>query len=116
MRSRKDTVKSYFEGFRRGDHEAILRLLTDDVGWDIYGHRHLQGTKAFDAEIENDAFEGNPDLTLSDLIAEDDKVVAPHIGEVRRRGGGSMKFAACDVFTFDGALISRVESYVVPIH
>lgn len=115
MGSRRSIVDRYFEGFRRGDHEAILTLLTDDVRWDIYGHRHLQGKGAFDDEIENDAFEGNPELTVRELIVDGDKVVAHHIGEVRRDGGGSMKFAACDVFTFDGDLISRVESYVVPI-
>ena len=115
MGSRRATVENYFEGFRRGDHQAILSLLTDDVRWDIYGHRHLQGKKAFDGEIENEAFEGNPELTLRELIAEGDRVVAPHTGEARRRGGASFKFAGCAVFTFDGDLISRVESYVVPV-
>ena len=41
--------------------------------------------------------------------------MAPHIGEVKRSDGGLLRFAAIDVFTFDGDLITRVESYVVPV-
>jgi uncharacterized protein len=115
MRSRTETVGAYFEGFRRSDHEAILKLLSDGVRWDIYGHRRLRGKEAFDGEIDNDAFEGSPELTVDRLIEEGDTVAAQHTGEARLRGGGTFRFAGCTVFTFDGELISWVESYVVPL-
>jgi ketosteroid isomerase-like protein len=35
--SKKKAVRAYIEGFRTGDHEAILSLLTDDVTWEIPG-------------------------------------------------------------------------------
>ena len=41
-------------------------------------------------------------------------IAVPHSGKVKRRDGALFTFAACDVFTFDADLISRVESYVVP--
>lgn len=112
---RKEAVKRYFDGFRTSDHKAILTLLTDDVVWDILGYKHLRGKEAFDAEIENPAFEGSPKLVLDRLIEEGDTVVAIHAGQGKMRGGGPFRFAGNTVFTFAGDLIRRVESYVVPL-
>lgn len=113
--SRKRTVATYFDGFRGSDHEAILALLSDDVVWVIHGHGRTEGKEAFDREIENDAFEGRPKLTVEHLVEEGDIVVAPHLGEGRLRGGDVFRFAGVTVFGFDGELISRVESYIVPL-
>ena len=115
MSSRKRAVGAYFDGFRASDHEAILALLSEDVVWVIHGHGRAEGKQAFDREIENDAFEGSPKLTVERLIEEGETVVAPHLGEGRLRGGDAFKFAGVTVFGFDGDLISRVESYIVPI-
>lgn len=113
--ARKKVVESYFDGFRKSDHEAILSLLTDDVAWDILGYKSLKGKAAFDAEIENPAFEGSPKLTIDRLIEEADTVAAVHVGEGKLRGGQPFRFAGNTVFTFDGNLIRCVESYVVPL-
>ena len=115
MADRKAVVSQYFEGFRRSDHEAVLACLTDDVVWDLPGFKHLEGKAAFDDEIENPAFEGSPALTVDRLVEEGDVVVAVGTGSTTRVGGQSMAFAFCDVFTFDGPLVRRVESYVVPL-
>ena len=48
-------------------------------------------------------------------MEEDDVVVAIGSGEGSRRGGESIRFAFCDVFTFRDDLICRVESYLVPL-
>ncbi len=112
---RKVVVQAYFEGFRRGDHEGILRLLTDDVVWDLPGYRHLVGKEGFDGEIENENFEGRPTLVLDRLVQEDNTVVAIGSGEASRRDGVLLRFAYADVFTFTGDLIGRVESYLVPL-
>jgi ketosteroid isomerase-like protein len=113
--TRKRAVDAYFDGFRASDHEAILALLSDDVVWVIHGHGRTEGKLAFDREIENDAFEGSPKLIVERLIEEEDTVVAPHLGEGRLRGGDAFRFAGVTVFGFDGELISRVESYIVPM-
>jgi ketosteroid isomerase-like protein len=113
--SRKRTVDAYFDGFRESDHEAILALLSDEVVWVIHGHGRVEGKEAFDREIENDAFEGSPKLTVERLIEEGDTIVAPHLGEGRLRGGDGFTFAGVTVFGFDGELISLVESYIVPL-
>ncbi len=115
MADHKRVVERYFEGFRHGDHELILGCLTDDVIWDLPGFKHLEGKEAFDGEIENEAFEGRPSLNLDRLVEEGDTVVAIGTGQARRRDGVDFRFAYCDVFTFGGDAIARVESYLVPL-
>lgn len=112
---RKRVVEQYFEAFRRGDHDAILACLTDDVAWDLPGFRHLEGKEAFDREIDNEDFTGTPTLTLDRLIEEGDAVVAIGDGEATQRSGELHRFAFCDVLTFAGGKICRVESYLVPL-
>jgi uncharacterized protein len=113
--SRRTVVEAYFEGFRGSDHDAILACLTDDVVWDLPGYRHVTGKAAFDGEIENEEFSGSPSLSLDRLIEEGDTVVAIGDGEARWRSGEVHRFAFCDVFTFRGDAIRRVESFVVPL-
>jgi ketosteroid isomerase-like protein len=113
--TRTDVVERYFDGFRRSDHAQILALLTDDVAWDLPGFRHLTGKEAFDGEIENEAFEGRPTLRVDRLVEGPDAIVAIGDGEARFRTGQIHRFAFCDVFTFRGELIERVESYLVPL-
>lgn len=115
MSDRKAVVETYFEGFRRSDHAMVLGCLTDDVVWDLPGYRHLAGKTAFDAEIENEEFTGSPALELDRLVTEGDTVVAIGRGESTHQSGEVRRFAFCDVFTFAGEAISRVESYLVPL-
>ena len=115
MSSHKEIVETYFEGFRRQDHEMILDLLTEDVTWYLPGHATLEGKAAFDGEIANPAFEGKPKLRIDHLIEDGDKVVAIGEGKALFAGGDQFRFAYCDAFVFEGDLIRRVESYVVPL-
>ena len=115
MSARKLVVERYFDGFRKSDHEQILALLTDDVAWDLPGYRHLAGKEAFDREIENEEFVGSPTLTVDRLVEEAGAVVAIGSGEATHRSGAVHRFAFCDVFTFEGDRIRRVESYLVPL-
>lgn len=114
MSARKATVERYLQGFRDSDHDAVLACLTDDVVWDIYGFTQVQGKDGFDRAIEHEDFESRPRVSAERFVEEGDTVVA--IGRVlsRRHDGGELDAVFCDVFTFDGDLISRVESYVVP--
>lgn len=108
-------VEQYFEGFRHSNHAQILACLTDDVAWDVPGYAHLAGKNAFDQEIENDEFAGSPILTVDRVVEEDDIVVTIGDGEATRKSGELFRFAFCDVFTFAGDRIRRVESYLVPL-
>jgi uncharacterized protein len=112
---RQGVVETYFDGFRRSNHEQILACLTEDVIWDLPGYTHLAGKDAFDKEIENDEFVGSPALTVDRIIEADDTVVAIGNGETTHKSGELHRFAFCDVFTFAGDKICRVESYLVPL-
>ncbi len=115
MSARKLIVERYFDGFRKSDHEQILALLTDGVAWDLPGYRHLTGKEAFDQEIENEEFVGSPTLTVDRVVEEGGTVVAVGEGQATHRSGTAFRFAFCDVFTFAGDRICRVESYLVPL-
>jgi ketosteroid isomerase-like protein len=93
----------------------ILSCLTDDVVWDLPGFEQLVGKEAFDREIENPEFTGSPRLSLDRLVEEAGTVVAIGAGAATHTSGNEMRFASCDVVTFEaGGLVTRVESYVVP--
>jgi uncharacterized protein len=109
--SRKKTVLAYIDGFRTGDHEAILSLLTDDVTWEMPGFIDITGKTAFDDEIESDAFEGHPKLTIRELVEEGDVVVAVGDVEATRKDGGTLSAVFADVFYFEGDKIRRLETY-----
>ncbi|MGH9015675.1 MAG: nuclear transport factor 2 family protein [Acidimicrobiia bacterium] len=113
MSVRKAVVESYIEGFRRVDHAQILSCLTDDVVWELHGYTTVTGKDAFDREIENEATVGPPKLTIDRLVEEGDTVVGVGSGEVDRREGGLLRFVFCDVFSFTGDKISRLETYQV---
>ena len=115
MSNKKAAVEAYFEGFRQTDRARILALLTDDVVWDLPGYKHLEGKVAFDGEIVGEGFEGSPTLELDRLVEDGDTVVAIGTGAGRQTTGETFRFAYCDVFTFAGDLIRRVESYLVPL-
>jgi ketosteroid isomerase-like protein len=113
MSARKAVVERYIDGFRRMDHDQILSCVSDDVVWDLHGYRTLQGKEAFAAEIENEDFEGTPTLDIDRLIEEGDAVVAVGAGSAAKTDGGRLEFVFCDVFTFTGDAISRLETYQV---
>ncbi|MBA3250321.1 MAG: hypothetical protein H0T66_08470 [Geodermatophilaceae bacterium] len=69
----------------------------------------------FDSQIESEGFQGSPQLTVDRIVDAGETIVVPHVGETRRDDGSAFRFAACDILTFTGDLISRVESYVVPL-
>ena len=108
-------VDAYMDGFRASDHTGILRCLTDDVVWRIHGHRTTQGKGEFDDEIENEQFEGKPQLVVDRTFEDGNVVVVTGEGRGVHRESGDFRFAFNDLFTFRDGLIERVDSYVVPL-
>jgi uncharacterized protein len=113
MSVRKRVVETYIEGFRTGDHEAILSCLSDDVTWEMPPHFKLSGKGAFDAEIENDACTGHPTIQLARLVEEGDVVVAEGAVQVALKAGGGIDALFCDVFHFSEDKIRRLVTYQV---
>lgn len=110
----RDVVERYLQGFRDSDHDAVLACLTDDVVWDVYGFTRVLGKDGFDQAIEHEDFQSRPRVSAERFVEEGDTVVV--IGRVlsARPDDSELDAVFCDVFTFEGDLVSRVESYVVP--
>ncbi len=112
MSGNKRTVEQYLEGFRRSDHAMVLACLADDVEWVIPGMFHVAGKEAFDKEIENDAFVGSPEITLTRLVEENDVVVAEGSVRSRKKDGGELHALFCDLFEMQGGKVKKLTSYL----
>jgi ketosteroid isomerase-like protein len=113
MSLNKNTVRRYIEGFNKGDHRQILSCLTDDIEWDMPGYFNLSGKEAFDQEIENDAFIGNPIVKITRMIEENDVVITEGTVRVAWKKGGFLNAVFCDVFEMANARIKRLTTYQV---
>jgi len=109
----KAIVEKYFDGARRGDHQQVLSCVTDDVLFEIHGRASVRGRDALEDALS--AVAGHPALTVDRLIEEGDSVVVVGSGNVALAAGGGLEFRFCDVFTFSGDAISRLESYQVSL-
>jgi uncharacterized protein len=115
MTGNKRTVNEYMDGFRRSDHEQILSCLTDDVEWEIPGAFHVRGKEAFDKEIENEAFVGRPNITVTRLTEESDIVVAEGSVRAQKKDGEPLKLRFCDVFVMQAGKIKQLISYLMEV-
>jgi uncharacterized protein len=108
----KRLIERYMAGFRATDHALILSCLTDDVEWEIPGMLHSRGKAAFDKEIENDAFVGDPDIVVTRMIEEENVVVAEGSVRTQKRDGGEVRLRFCDVFVMEAGKIKHLTSYL----
>jgi ketosteroid isomerase-like protein len=115
MSANKDVVRRYIEGFQKSDHGQILGCLTDDIRWTVFGAFRLEGKEAYDAEIENPAFTGSPNITITRMVEEGDVVMAEMILEAHRASGETMRAAMGEVFVFRGGKIAERRAYVVEL-
>ena len=114
MSRNKTTIQAYTAAFSVGDHARILACLTDDVEWIVPGAFHARGKAAFDKEIENEAFEGKPEISVARMTEERDVVVAEGTVRTKRKDGAILNLAFCDVFEMRGGKIKRLISYLMP--
>lgn len=112
--TRQDVVDRYVDGFRAGDHAAILACLTPDVTWDIVGHAVAAGAAEFEGLIDGPPGASLPRLTVERHVEQGDLVVTFGAGEFADADGALHSFRFADTFTFRGDLIAAVVSYVVP--
>jgi len=115
MTENKKIVERYLDGFRKSDHEQILSCLTEDVEWEMPGAFHLVGKRAFDREIENDAFVGSPTIATTRMVEENDVVVVEGQVRAKRKDGGVLNAVFCDVFAMSNARIRRLTTYLAEV-
>jgi ketosteroid isomerase-like protein len=115
MTQNKKIVEKYMDGFNKSDHEQILSCLTDDVEWILPGIFHLKNKEEFDKEIENPAFEDKPEISVTNMVEENDVVIAEGTVNVKKRDNGFVNFVFCDVFIMRNGLIAKLTSYLMDI-
>lgn len=115
LMTNKNTVELYMNAFNELNHEKILSCLTEDVIWEIHGHRKLQGKENFDKEIENEGFEGKPEITLNRMTEENNVVIAEGTVLAKPKNQVPILLAFCDVFEFENGKIKKLISYLTPI-
>jgi ketosteroid isomerase-like protein len=113
--SNKRTVEAYFDGFRKSDHKQILACLTDDVEWIIPGMFRVTGKAAFDKEIENEAFVGRPNITITRTVEDKDVVVVEGSVRSEKKTGGNLNVVFCDVFVMQDGKIRQLTSYLMEL-
>jgi ketosteroid isomerase-like protein len=111
MTENKNTVIRYMNGFIAGDHKMILDCLSIDIEWYMPGFFHLSGKEAFDKEIENDYFEGQPSIEISRLTEENNVVVAEGSVQCKIKNGGMLDALFCDVFEMEKGKIKKLTTY-----
>ena len=111
----KKTIERYIDGFNKLNHQQILSCLTEDVEWEIPGMFSIVGKNSFEKEIENDAFVGNPIVTVSRLVEENNVVIAEGKVLAKKKDGSLLNVVFCDVFEMENTKIKRLISYLVQV-
>jgi uncharacterized protein len=106
----KKVVETYMEGYSTGDNVKILSCLPEDVIWEMAGYFNLKGKDQFDKEI-NSRWEGNPIITISQLVEEGNIVVAEGAVKCKLKNGGFMDASFCEVFHFYNGKVKKLTTY-----
>ncbi len=115
MSENKKTIEVYMAAFEKGDRQKVLSCLTDDIVWDLPGAFRLEGKKAFEDEIRNDAFQGDPKITVTRMTEEKNVVAAEGSVRTQKKNGEFMNLAYCDVFEMQSGKIRKLTSYLVEV-
>ena len=107
----KKVVETFMEGYNTGDNAKILSCLTEDVIWELVGFFNLKGKDEFDKEINNDWGDGNPTITISQLVEEADIVVAEGTVKCKLKNGRYIDALFCEVFHFDNGKVKKLTTY-----
>jgi len=103
----------YIDGFRTSNHEKILSCLTENIFWEMPGFFQLTGKEAFDKEIENDLFEGKPEIDIVRLVEENNLVIAEGTVKSKFKDGNLLDAVFCDVFHMENGKIKQLTTYQV---
>ncbi|MGN9778902.1 nuclear transport factor 2 family protein [Micromonospora sp. H33] len=115
MSRNTETVETYLDGFRTGDHAKILSCLTDDIEWTVFGAFHLTGKEAYDAAIDGVGFTGPPRLEVVRMVEQDDVVMAELTGSAIRDTGEEMRMSMAEVFVMRDGLIAERRAWVIEL-
>ncbi len=71
------------------------------------------GKTAFDKEIENDLFEGKPEIRITKLVEENNIVIAEGAVQCKIKAGATLDALFCDGFEMENGKIKKLTTYQV---
>jgi hypothetical protein len=83
--------------------------------WTVFGGFTLRGEEAYDAEIENPAFTGRPQLEVVRMVEEGDVIMAELRGEARFADGTPLRMSMAEVLVMRDALICERRAWVIQL-
>lgn len=115
----KKVVRNFFESGNRGDVEAALGLLADDVTWTNIGSTRFSGAYSGKQTVIDELIgplfgelEAGIHGTIDNLVAEGDFVVAQVRGQARKKDGTPYNNTYCHVFRLRDGKIVAVNEYM----
>jgi uncharacterized protein len=111
----KKSVERYMSAFEKGDRQKVLSCLTDDVVWILPGIFQKNGKKEFESEIRNNAFQGDPEITVARMTEGNDVVIAEGSVRTQKKNGEFINLSFCDVFEMQDGKIQKLTSYIMEV-
>lgn len=111
-KNNKEILLRANEAILRGNNEGFLAECTEDTRWQFIGDRILQGKEAV-RQYMAETYKEPPKFKVSQLIAENDFVIA--IGQIslKNENGHIVDYHYCDVWRFANGKMSELRAYVI---
>ena len=114
----KQLVRDFYEAGNRGDMDACLAILAEDLVWTNIGSTPFSGTYAGKQTVLEQLIgplfsrlRAGIRSKIENLIAEGDVVVAETSGTAETLDGIAYNNAYCQIMTIRGGRIVRVKEY-----
>ena len=115
----KQIIDAFYEANNRGDMDAFLALLADDLRWTNIGTTKYSGCFDGKENVIRNLFEpvfgrlkNGIRATVENVIAEGDFVVVQLRGEAETKDGQRYSGTYCHVFRIRDGLIREVTEYL----
>ncbi len=116
---RKTVIAGVFEAFANGDGEPLMNMIDDDIKWTIIGNTKFSATYLGKEDLGkrllgplSGLIEGHLHITLDNMIAEDDFVVAQGRGESNTVAGGTYNNTYRWVYRWSGDKVVEITEYL----
>ena len=115
----KELVKNAWDAVSRGDVDAFMNALADEVTWTFFGTHRFAGTFRGKEELVAKLFtplgevlDGGIHVRIDTLTAEDDRVVIEAKGSAKAKSGQRYDNDYCIVVTVADGKIRHVREYL----
>ncbi|MBV8772508.1 MAG: nuclear transport factor 2 family protein [Deltaproteobacteria bacterium] len=115
----KELVRNMFGELSKGNSQAFLDAMADNVRFTIIGNTKFSGTCNGKQELVNKVLmplgaqlEGGLTLTPDNFIAEGDYVAMQARGNSRTKSGGTYNNTYCQVFRITNGKVQEIVEYL----